>query len=211
MKPPVKYNLHGDRTLCKQLELAHGRRIVGILETIMVTGKQQQNLIRFTPFDGAMIIAREFFGTRVVDIYAGVEPPPPPQQNPRICICNCTLSMGWILEVQADTLDDIPLYTVMACNLEGTAYVPYRDTLASDFTEYVEGQRVLLLPYKEMAYICCSDKSGGAAKVRGCTPYRVDDGLIKSDDEWRTTYRILPWCALNIPLDILPVEWNPYG
>lgn len=210
MKPPVRYNYFGERMECDALR-GQGRRVLGILETIMATGNQQQNLIRFVPYPGALIVAREFFGTRIVDIYAGVEPPPPLQPNPRICICNCTLSFGWILEVQPDTLDGVPLYTVMACNNDGTAYIPYPDTLASDFSEYVEGQKVLLLPYKEMAYICCTDKSGGENKVRGCTPYIVDDGLVKADEDWRTTYRILPWCALGVPLDVLPTDWNPYG
>ena len=78
MKPPIQYIYHGDRSICKRLELAHSRRIAGILETIMVTGNQQQNLLRFVPYDGALMVAREFFGTRIVDIYAesggGVEP-----------------------------------------------------------------------------------------------------------------------------------------
>lgn len=210
MKPPVIYNYFGKRMDCDALR-GQGRRILGILETIMATGNQKQNLIRFIPYPGAIIIAREFFGTRIVDIYAGVEPPLLPQPIQRICICNCNLSMGWIIEVQSNTLDDVPLYNVMACNNDGTAYIPYPDTLASDFTKYVEGQKVLLLAYKEMAYICCTNKTGGENKVRGCTPYKVNDGLVKDDDDWRTIYRILPWCALNVPLDVLPIEWNPYG
>ena len=211
MRPvPVKYVYHGDRQQCDALR-GQANRVMHILETIMSTGNLQQNLIRFVPYDGALIVAHKYFGTRVIDIYAGVHPPIPTEQLPRICICNCNLSFGWILEVQIDLIGSAQLYTVMACNYDGTAYVPYEDVLASDFTVYEVGQKVLMVPYKEMAYLCCTDKTGGGDKVRGCTPYNIDDSIVKSDSTWRTNYRILPWCALTVPVDLLPSEWNTNG
>lgn len=176
----------------------------------MATGKLDQHLIKFIPYDGALIIARKFFGTRVVDIYAGVGAQLP-EVKQRICICNCNLSFGWIMELQEETIGGAPLYTVMACNVEGTAYVPYYDVLASDFIAYEPGQKVLLTPYYSMSFLCCTDKSGGAEKVRGCSPLLLPEEITKEDDTWRTTYRVLPWCALTVPTDILPEEWNTRG
>ena len=108
-------------------------------------------------------------------------------------------------------IDGAQLYTIMACNYDGTAYMPYPDVLASDFTPYEVGQKVVMIPYKQMAYLCCTDKTGGTDKVRGCSPYIIEDEYTKDDDEWRTKYRILPWCALTIPMKISPQEWNHRG
>jgi hypothetical protein len=131
----------------------------------------------------------------------------PKEKNP-ICLCNCNFSIGWILEVQEDTISGAPLYTVMACNSKGTVFAPYKDILASDWTLYDVGQRVAMVPYYTMSYLCCSDKSGGGGP-RGCKPVVSEDE--KTDESWRTTYRIIPLCTLKIPLKVEKERWNPNG
>jgi len=200
MDIPVKTRMHGDRRACEEL-VGQSRRIMFILETIMDNGGLEQSHIRFIPYDGAMIHAQKFWGTRIVDIYAGAGTiTQPPEQ--KICPCNCNISVGWILEVQSTTMQGAPLYTVMACNVNGTAYVPYYDILASDWSQYVVGQKVILVPYNMMSYLCCT----APAIPTGCLPTKNTHQL--TDEEWRSTYRILPVCALRVPVLVSPTEWR---
>ena len=202
---PVQYRPHGDKSECAKLR-GQASRVMVVLESMMAVGGDDTGKISFTPYDGSLIVARKFFGQRIVDIYAGGQIPEPPNPTPLICICNCNLSLGWILEVQTDTVNGAPLYTVMACNSDGRSYIQYRDILASDWSKYVEGQPVLMVPYQSMAYLCCTDKTGGASLVRGCSPLVSAEEIESSD--WRTTYRILPWCAVAAPNRLDPSRWN---
>lgn len=204
---PINYRPHGNREECEKLR-GHGRRLMIVLESIMAAGKTKNQTIRLTPYDGALIVAHKFFGQRIVDIYVGVPLPTPPVEKEQICLCNCNLSVGWILEVQPELVGQAHLYTVMACNHLGRSYIPYYNVLASDFTPYEVGQRVIMIPYNEMAFLCCTDKTGGMDKVRGCSPMINTEEL--SSDDWRTTYRILPWCMITVPLKIQKGRWNPY-
>jgi hypothetical protein len=198
---PVKFVAHGSKEACDALKW-QARRVMLVLENIMQFGELDQHQIKFVPYDGALIVARKFFGTRVVDIYAGPGAPIPKPPEQKICPCNCNISLGWILEVQTTTMQGAPLYTVMACNTAGTAYVPYYDVLASDWTPYVVGQKVVMAPYNMMAYLCCT----APAIPTGCVPTKSTYQL--TDDEWRSTYRILPVCALRVPVLVSPTEWR---
>jgi len=203
MDIPVQTRMHGDRRACEEL-VGQARRIMFILETIMNNGGLEQNHIRFIPYDGAMIHAQKFWGTRIVDIYAGAEVISTLQEQ-KICPCNCNISVGWILEVQNDTIQGAPLYTVMACNANGTAYIPYYDVLASDWTKYIVGQKIIMIPYNAMSYLCCS-MLGGDGSATGCTPIKTT--YEKDSEDWRVTYRILPWCAMRVPILINQNEWR---
>lgn len=202
---PVQYRPHGDKSECAKLR-GQASRVMVVLESMMAVGGDDTGKISFTPYDGSLIVARKFFGQRIVDIYAGGQIPEPPNPTPLICICNCNLSLGWILEVQTDTVNGAPLYTVMACNSDGRSYIPYRDILASDWSKYVEGQPVLMVPYNAMSYLCCSTPLG---IPRGCKP--MESEYTADNQSWRTTYRILPWCAVNIPKRVDQSRWNPNG
>lgn len=70
MEIPVKYNFHGDRQRCEAL-YGQARRVSSILDRLMALGGQEQHAIKFVPYPGALIVARKFFGTRIVDVYAG--------------------------------------------------------------------------------------------------------------------------------------------
>lgn len=202
---PIQYRHHGDRTECAKL-IGQSNKVMVVLESMMAAGGDQNQKISFIPYDGALIVARKFFGQRIVDIYAGGDHPKEPTPTPSICLCNCKISLGWIMEVQMDTVNGAPLYTVMACNNNGRSYIPYRDILASDWTKYVDGQPVLMVPYNAMAYLCCSMHTG---IPRGCTP--TESEYTNDNEAWRTTYRILPWCAVGIPKRVDQSRWNPNG
>lgn len=107
-----------------------------------------------------------------------------------ICLCNCNFSFGIIVEEQTDKLsgDGSTLYTVLVCHNK-TGYVVVKDALASDFSKYIVGQKVLVMPYNEMLYTCCNK----AYTATGCMPVKSEE--LIDDDAWRTTVRILPWCA----------------
>ena len=181
----------GDKFKSRQL-IPDGYRVMRILENMMRLRKLDQLTIRMEPYPGAMIVCSKVFGARTMTIHTsggGQEA----QADEKICICNCNLSEGWILEVQDADIDGARLYTVMACNNYGRAYKRYEDVLASDFTLYEPAQKVLLIPYNTMAYLCCSSPTG----PRGCSPVKSEQAT--SHEDWRSTYRILPWCALNVP------------
>lgn len=205
---PVKHRLHGSRQACEAL-MGQARRVMLILENMMRLNGNKQQEIRFVPYDGAMIIARQFFGTRVIDIFAGSLPPPPLLAPEKVCLCNCNFSVGWILEEQVEMVNGSQLYTVAACNNKGKVYIPYTDVLASDFSPYEVGQRVIMIPYNTMAYLCCTDKTGGESQLRGCSPLVSEDSI--DSESWRTAYRILPWCAVRVPKKMLKGKWNHNG
>lgn len=192
MEPPVKYIFHGDRQRCEALR-GQAKRVSLILDNIMSSGRLKQHSIKLVPYPGALIVASKFFGTRIVDIYIGL-----PQEEEKViekrCLCNCNFSTGYIFEIQPETIDVAQLYTVMAC-VGTTRYALFKNILASDFTAYELYQKVILIPYNQMRYLCCTaDRTGSS---RGCSP--IVSQVATSEDNWRTTYRIIPWCALRVP------------
>ena len=201
---PVRYNFNGDRQEGEALR-GHAKRVMFILENIMTTGGLQQHLLKFQPYPGALIIAHKFFGHRTIDIFTGGTTPVEYEEH-KICICECALSIGWVLELQPELLDGLQLYTVMACNAYGTMYVPYYDVLPSDFTKYIVGQKALLIPYNANEFTCCADKTGALGST-GCKPILTEEA--KSSDDWRTAYRVTPLNAFRVPLEVWPFEWNP--
>jgi len=191
---------HGDTQACEDLR-GQAQQVMLILENMMRLRKLDQHLIRFTPYDGALIVARKFFGTKIIDIYVNQPPPDDSIPGKVICLCNCNFSVGWIMEVpQGSNINDAQLYTVMACNNRGTSYKRYENVLASDWTNYAVGDRVIMIPYNSMAYLCCTDPAGGVDRVRGCTPSVSGEETVSQ--AWRTTYRIVPICALMTPMKV---------
>lgn len=206
---PIKYVYHGDHTTCEALK-GHANRAMIILENMMNLGGLDQHVIKFTPYNGSLIVARKFFGVRVVDIYTDVPTQEQTKPQQKMCICNCNFSVGWIFDInEGDGINGAVLYTVMACNTNGEHYKKYENILSSDWTEYDIGDCVVMIPYNQMAYLCCTDKTGGENEIRGCSPLENIESI--SSDEWRTTYRIIPICQINIPLKIEKGRINTNG
>lgn len=204
---PIQYKYHPDTDEGRRLK-GQGKRIMIILESMMNSDKSENQTIKFCPYDGSLIVAHKFFGQRVVDIYTQIKPQPMSEDEKPICLCNCNFSIGWVLELQAETINGAPLYTVMACNNKGTAFVPYKDVLASDWTPYVVGDQIAMVPYYAMSFICCVDKTG-AGGPRGCKP--TVSTVTTDQDEWRTAYRIVPLCTSSMPMKVEKGRWNPNG
>lgn len=152
-----------------------------------------QHIIRVLTGDGALIICSKIFGIKTTTISIGAQylPPLPVEYK---CLCGCNYTEGWVVEVQEDTLEDegSTLYTVMACYNEAR-YIMVKDVIASDFTPYEAGWPVLLVPYNAMSYLCCDVPTGAT----GCKPTKSTE--LRTSDDWRTTLRIIPWCAIRVP------------
>lgn len=195
MEGPTRTIFNGDDSECF-LHLGNARRVMHILENRMELGGLDQLSMRVYPRDDVEIKCSKMFGQKTIEITVGrkVEEVKPPMRE---CLCGCNFTTGWVMEVQPDQLEDdgSTLYTVAAC-FKGERYIVVKDVLASDHTQYDTGWPVLMIPYIGMSFLCCSatDGSGGST---GCRPMKSTE-LITSDN-WRTTYRIVPWCALAVP------------
>lgn len=192
---PIKF-VYDVTSLESRALLGTAKRAMMILEKLMDYQGLDQYSYRVEPRPGALIVCSKIFGSRVVRIFTGLKGKKgkPTQQE---CICTCNFTTGIIFKIEADNLDKddanvTPLYTVLAC-IGRRAYRVFDHVLASDFTKYEEGQKVVLIPYQGMSYLCCGTPAGPT----GCRPQKSEFDI--SDIDWRTTYRIVPWCAIRIP------------
>jgi hypothetical protein len=190
---PVKITVLGDQ--------AKGRELIGMAKGQLGILKRQRDLglkteIRVvSPFPGVEIKClsdkwREEIIVSVVSPGAdGAEWLE--KKKKEVCVCNCNFTLGFVSAITG-TLGEANLYSVVVCNNE-TVYVIYENILASDFTEYEQGEKVLLVPYNENTFQCCL----GWQQTSGCVP-KISTETPESDN-WRTTYRIIPWCAISVP------------
>ena len=142
---------------------------------------------------GVVVEAAKVFGLRRIDVFVGGEPA---KQKREVadCLCNCDFALGFVVEVVPELLDGkFQLYSVAAC-FKGRKYILRENILASDFTKYTEGQKVLLVPYNQALFECCT---AATVLATGCVPVVSD--YPTSNDDWRTTMRIIPWCANILP------------
>lgn len=188
----------GDTEKCKAL-IGNARRVMWILENMMALRGLQQLSIRMTPYHGAVIICSKVFGLRTTEIITPVGAGAPEEPPERWCLCNCNFAVGFVLKTRDEKLDDkIPLYDVMVCQ-GADRYVLIEKVLASDFTEYEDGQAVLVIPYYNMGFLCCT---GGDGMATGCKVDRSlegEGGRPITDEDWRSTIRIIPWCGFTLP------------
>ena len=195
---PIGVSLVGDIPRCYQY-IGLAKSQLDILERQLSFQEINVGARSVKPFSGVTIKAWTCFNYRKVSIY--VDPledvPEKPKDKPkkRECFCNCSFSVGKVLSVSDDTIDDAPLYDVVACNGSGedSDYYIFTNTLATDFTKYLEGDTVILIPYNENLFSCCTE----TVWPTGCNPKRSE--YDTSNDEWRTTYRIAPWSGAIIP------------
>ena len=194
---PVKVVVNGD--------LASGKVYIGEAKSQLAILKKQQSLglrdeiRRVSLSPGVSVTCISDIRGDFIILNAGVgwreEEEKVIKEILRICVCNCNFSTGFVIEVTG-TLDDDPdgpnLYSVAACNNE-KYYVLYENILASDFTIYEPGDKVVLIPYNASNYSCCT----GQNTATGCQPVKSEFDI--TSDSWRTTYRIIPWCSAIIP------------
>lgn len=185
---PISFTFSGDESAAKTLIRLGGKEMDKTTSLMKFQGLQQlKRVVDVAP--GVIIITHQHFGTRRVNIH--VEPKRGGDERVQfICLCNCNFSFGIIVEEQTDKLsgDGSTLYTVLVCHNK-TGYVVVKDALASDFSKYIVGQKVLVMPYNEMLYTCCNK----TYTATGCMPVKSEE--LIDDDAWRATVRILPWCA----------------
>lgn len=189
---PIKTVLHGNMYRARQQE-HHGVRLMSILERFMDFQGLKQCSMRKEIEPGLVVEASKVFGLRRIDVYVGGEPIKKRREVIE-CLCNCDFSFGFIVAVNTELLDDeFQLYTVAAC-YQHNKFVVYENILASDFSKYTNGQKVVLVPYNQSVFACCSSND---IVSTGCSPV-VSKGLISNPD-WRSTMRIIPWCASMLP------------
>ena len=188
---PISFTFSGDESAAKTLIRLGGKEMDKTTSLMKFQGLQQlKRVVDVAP--GVIIITHQHFGTRRVNIH--VEPKRGGDEQVQvICLCNCNFSFGIIVEEQTDKLsgDGSTLYTVLVCHNK-TGYVVVKDALASDFSKYIVGQKVLVMPYNEMLYTCCNK----TYTATGCMPVKSEE--LIDDDAWRTTVRILPWRAFTL-------------
>lgn len=194
---PVKYIFNHDTTESRAL-VGNANRVMSVLENLMEFQGLDQYSIQVTPYPGALIIASKVFGARKLEILVGT-PSGDGEAQAQKCLCTCNFTVGWILKKQ-DNLpsSQCPLYTVMACHGK-RRYVMVENVLASDFTRYYEFFPVVMIPYYQMAFLCCS---GAGEDPTGCRRVEYTDAGPQAD-AWRTSLRIIPWCAVGLP------KWRP--
>lgn len=198
MTIPVKIVSHGPPSDTR-IWVGRGYKEMRILEEAMSFRGLKIGERKVEPHEGVLILCTVTYGLRVIEIVAGGGRGRREWYD-RSCLCNCNFSLGFIHSICDEELLGSTLYNVLACSGK-KRYVLHRRVLASDFTPYVQGQKVLLVPYSRMNFLCCSTSGpspAGSMVASGCRPMdsRRDD--IESED-WRTVYRIIPWCAVQLP------------
>ena len=188
---PVKPTYSGNKAAARALTrvaLAEMDKTERLME---FQGLQQwSRIVDFAP--GVTITTSKCFGIRTVNIDVA-QAEGSEEQFEYICLCNCNFAFGVIIEEQAAPLenDGAKLYTVLVCrNKRG--YVVEKDLLATDFSPYLPGEKVILIPYNEALYRCCEN----LYLPTGCKPLKSE--LDIAEDDWRTTMRIVPWRAFTL-------------
>lgn len=196
MAKTIKIVLHGDLDASRREE-HHGLRLLEILERFMSFQGLTQCAMKKEIRPGLIVEASKVYGACRIDVYVqkGGERQ---VKNVSECFCNCDFAIGYIVSLEDEKLDDkFQFYEVAVC-FKNRTFLLHEHILASDFTEYVVGERVLLIPYNMADFVCCTT---GTGRATGCRPVKSE--LELDDDLWRTDMRIIPWCAVRIP------KWRP--
>ena len=195
---PRRILFRGDRDKSEAL-IGRAKQVMLVLENIMRLRGLQQHSIRVSPYPGAWIICSKVFGMRTVEIVTPVGGGVQEEPTQRWCLCNCNFAVGFVMAVREEKLDDtIPLYDVMVCQ-GADKYVLIENVLASDFTLYEEGFAVLVIPYYRMGFLCCTGGDGFATGCKADRSLEGEGGTPITDEDWRSTVRIIPWCGFALP------------
>lgn len=196
--PPIPIRSHVTGDIEKGTALIpYGKTLLAIMrednESNLYSNISKENQIRtFWLAGGITITTSVGYGLSFIDIYVPILGGGKELVKKEKCICNCNFTTGIISKIQDDTIDGAPLYNVLAC-FEKQKYVLYENVLASDWSEYSQGEKVILIAYNDFAYTCCIEETSPT----GCNP--TESELETSDDDWRSTVRIIPWCGFTIP------------
>ena len=188
----------GDTFKSRQL-IPDGRRVMLILENMMRLRNLDQLTIRMEPYPGALITCSKVFGAKTMTIRTPTVGGAREESPQRWCLCNCNFAAGFVLKTRDEKLDDtISLYDVMVCQ-GSDRYMLIENVLASDFTLYEDGQSVLVIPYYNMGFLCCTSGNGLVTGCRVDRSLQGEDGRPITDEEWRSAIRIIPWCGFTLP------------
>jgi hypothetical protein len=194
---PTKIIFRGDIDRCKSvLGIARSRLFVFQERLKRSNGLIQQGWQRpINLITGEVIRLAVSFNTSVIEIIAegyGPDKSYKLQEEGRKCFCDCNISLGIIIKIAEELKHSIQWIDVIACNHE-KLYVVYENIIPSDFTRYEPGQKVIVMAYYDFLYDC----KNKIFSSTGCSPKKHAE--IPENDTWRTTYRIVPLCALTIP------------
>lgn len=201
MEVPVKIVILGDRVRGSRF-IGDGHRYMAILERLMTFQGLTQYHYTVSPTPGVTIKCSKVFGLRQIVIQTKVGGKGYDIVT-RTCLCNCSFTHGYITELPDPIVDvyqgiSIQPYNLIAC-CNKRFYKPYENIFASDFTKYAIDQKVILVPYYEALFDCCSSNFNAT----GCNPKITEDAI--EDFTWRTTLRIVPWCGLKLS------KWDQNG
>jgi hypothetical protein len=164
----------------------------------------------------------EIFSSKAV--FDGYEPQ---KIAERVCLCNCNMAIGQVvartLIGTADTIYEnlgsdyaqYYLYDVAVCQSE-IFYAGFTEVLGTDFTPWEPGQTVIVMAYHDFLFGCCLEDpavlgegfaqfsatgcAGSVDKAFLFNPASPELGSDLDNHDWRTTFRILPLCALPFQL-----------
>ena len=143
------------------------------------------------------------------------------------CFCNCNMAIGVVTSAiytgtprtiyEAYGLREAPFLvcSVDVCQQE-RLFVGFENIIGSDFTPWQVGQQVIVMAYNRFLFGCCLESVemigpeyaifsatgclGEVDTTRYLNPTHPEYGVNIDDHDWRTTFRIIPFCALDVPL-----------
>lgn len=192
---PSRIIFRGSKEGCQRV-LGRANSLMEILKDRLSRGELQQGWSHHILPGGEIIKCGMQFGVPTLIITApnGGNVPIPEFKE---CLCNCNFSIGQVLERSTEKYDsgiaEYYVYNVLCC-LGGNSYILYQNILATDFVPYYVGQTVVVMAYKDFIYDCCRRNYNAT----GCYPVIDIDNVVHTED-WRTTYRIVPFCAASMP------------
>lgn len=196
---PTKIIFKGDIDRCKSvLGIARSRLVLLHDRLKRSNGMLQQGWQRpITLITGETIRLAVSFNTSIIEILAESRAGAQPQevQAPtQKCFCDCNISLAIIISIADEMKHGLQWMSLIACNNK-TSYVGYENIIASDFTRYEPGQKVIVIAYNGFVYNCASISN--TSGVTGCAPQvSVYQPNVPA---WLTTYRVIPLCGLLIP------------
>ena len=195
--PPIPIRNHVTGDIEKGVALIpYGRTLLAMMrednESNLYSNISKENQKRtYHLADGITITTKVGYGLSFIDIHVPLQGGEEEPEKKEKCICNCNFTTGMVIKVQDGDIGGAPLYTVMAC-FNKTEYTIYDNILASDWSKYEKDEKVIMIAYNDFAYECCTDEGSPT----GCMPKR--SALETSDDDWRSTIRIIPWCGFTV-------------
>ncbi len=196
MIPTVSKILTGDKSKAAHY-LGLAKRQLNILLNQMSLAKPKPLKISHRKLNlkyGGYILVEVCYNARTIRIHIPSDLAKELEEHTlKECVCNCNFTVGQIISIQEDKIGLSKLYTVRVCTNK-KYYMLHENILASDYTEYLAGQVVIMIPYNDALYQCCSSNS---QTVTGCNPSKSEE--LITNDAWRSALKIIPWCVSSIP------------